>query len=132
MTDIMAVVLDGIAQIEYDRGAPLPERQQNYLDKLDRDMDQGFSLGGVRLDRPDPLQRAQLMCMNLIRAIQTNDEQGAAAACTYLAVRLPELRQVRAQSQGDELHIDLVFDREYWNQISVDFTFPGNHGQKPH
>ena len=34
MSNIMAVLLDGIAQLEYDRDRPLPVHQAAYLEKI--------------------------------------------------------------------------------------------------
>ena len=45
MKTIFAVLLNGIAQIEYDRNKPLPDYQAAYLDKMDKKMDAGILIG---------------------------------------------------------------------------------------
>ena len=35
MSNIMAVLLNGIAQLEYDRNTELPDHQAVYLEKMD-------------------------------------------------------------------------------------------------
>ena len=42
MNNIMAVFLNGIAQLEYDRDKLLPDHQAAYLDKMDARMDAGI------------------------------------------------------------------------------------------
>jgi len=73
---------------------------------------------------PDRNQRARFAAANLVHALQTNDESLAAAMCSYLAIRLPELKQVRIEQAGDAVSVELVFDQEYRPQVAVQFTRP--------
>ena len=45
--------------------------------------------------------------------------QSDAALCSYLANRLPDLKQVKYTEQADEVVIDLVFDEPYQKQVAV-------------
>ena len=123
MSTLMAVLLNGIAQIEYDRGKPLPEYQGAYLDKMDRKMDErGIAIDGRVITEPDLGQKAQFVSANLAHAINTDDEAQAAAMCTWLAVRLPDLKQVKIRQQGDELSIEFDYERDYVKQYPVQFA----------
>jgi hypothetical protein len=121
MSDIMAVLLNGVAQLEYHRDKPLPAHQELYLEKMDHKMDQGIMLGDTLVAKPDLNQRAQFVAGNLAHAILSNDEAMSSALCSYLATRLPELKQVKIQDQQGEISIDLVFDEEYQKQVAVQF-----------
>jgi hypothetical protein len=124
MSSIMAVLLNGIAQIEYDRDRLLPAHQAAYLDKMDATMDKGILIGDETVRKPDQNQRAQFAVANLVHALKTDDESLAAAMCSYLAIRLPELKQVRIEEVDDEVAVELVFDQEYRRQVAVTFTPP--------
>lgn len=124
MDNIMAVLLNGIAQIEYDRDKLLPAHQAAYLDKMDTTMDQGILVGNETVRNPDLNQRAQFAAANLVHALMTDDEAMAAAMCSYLAIRLPELKQVRIEEVAGEMAVELVFDQEYRRQVAVTFTPP--------
>lgn len=122
MSNIMAVLLNGIAQLEFDRNKVLPPQQELYLDKMDQQMDEGIQVGDSVIPRPDLNQRAQFVAGNLASAIINDQEASAAALCTYLAIRLPELKQVKISDSNEnnvDLSIELVFDEEYQKQISV-------------
>jgi hypothetical protein len=123
MSHIMAVVLNGLAELEYDREKPLPDYQAVYLDRMDTRMDAGIRLGEGSIVNPDRNQRAQFVAANLLHAIRSNDEPLAAALCSYLAVRLPELKQVRIEEDQQEVSIELIFDEDYRKQVAVPF-FP--------
>lgn len=119
MSNLMGVLLNGIAQLEYDRDKPLPDYQGAYLEKMDSKMQQGIAVDGGSVVNPDIDQRARFVAANLAHAIKTNDESKAAAMCTYLADRLPDLKQVKIDDTAEEISIDLVFDEVYVKQIGV-------------
>lgn len=121
MSDLMAVLLNGIAQLEYNRNKPLPDYQGAYLDKMDQKMAAGIEVDGRVIAEPDLGQRAQFVAANLVHAIKSDDEANAAAMCTYLAVRLPDLRQVKIDERDGEIAIELVFDQDYVKQYPVQF-----------
>jgi hypothetical protein len=119
---MMAVFLDGIAQLEYNRDQLLPDHQAAYLDKMDGKMDEGIVVGSEKVENPDLNQRAQFAAANLLHALNTDDESMAAAMCSYLAIRLPELKQVRFEAQDGEVTIELIYDEEYRKQVAVEFS----------
>ena len=122
MNNIMAVFLNGIAQLEYDRDKLLPDHQAAYLDKMDARMDAGILIGNETIKSPDQDQRTRFAAANLAHALNAQDEAMAAAMCSYMAIRLPELKQVRIDDQEGEVSIELVFDEEYRKQVAVEFT----------
>ena len=120
---IMAVLLNGIAQLEYDRAKPLPDYQGAYLDKMDSKMDaQGIDIDGHLIRKPDLGQKAQFVAANLVHAIKSNQEAQAAAMCTWLAARMPDLKQVKVREQGEDFNIELDFEQDYIKQHPVKFA----------
>ncbi|VAX13307.1 hypothetical protein MNBD_GAMMA24-2776 [hydrothermal vent metagenome] len=122
MSKIMAVLLNGIAQLEYDRDQLLPEQQRQYLEKMDEKMNAGITLGGQTVADPDSPQRAQFVAQNLAQAIKTDNQSMALALTSWLASRLPELKQVKLEQAEAVTTIELVFDEEYGNQVAVPFS----------
>ena len=122
MSDIMAVLLDGVAQLEYNRDLPLPDHQALYLDKMDEKMAKGIMLGDDMVTSPDLNQRAQFVAGNLAHAIKIDDESTSAALCSYLADRLPDLKQIKISNEDGNLSIEMVFDENYKKQVEVQFT----------
>lgn len=123
MSNIMGVLLNGIAQLEYNREQPLPEQQRQYLEKMDKKMDAGITLDEHVIADPDVRQRAQFVARNLAQAIKSDDESSLPLALTsWLATRLPELKQVKLEDAEAGIRIELVFDEEYGNQVAVPFN----------
>ena len=141
MDNIMAVTLNGIAQLEYDRSKELPPQQALYLDKMDKKMDTGIFVGDATISAPDLNQRTQFVAGNLAHAILSDNEGMCSALTAYLAIRLPDLKQIKIvqhnsnndtpsnnlsnnstnDTLGDAVSIDLVFDETYQKQVEVKF-----------
>lgn len=121
MTSILAVLLNDIAQLEYHRDKPLPEHQQQYLDKMDEKMSAGIQLGEEIIENPSREQRIQFVAANLANAVLESDEALCSALTAYLANRVPDLKQIKLDNRTDELSIELVFDAEYQKQVQVKF-----------
>ena len=124
MSDSMVVLVNSEALFEYDRTRPLPENQLQYLDRMDRQMDDGITLGNEAIAKPDQQQRAQFVAFTLITAIQQDNEAVIAAMNSYLAVRYPDLKQVKADTDqnSNKVMFDLIFDEEHKNQVKVSFN----------
>lgn len=120
----MQIIVNGQSEIEYDRNKSLPEKQLEYLKKMDKEMDLGFELAGEQIDTPDLLQRAQFVAGYLAQALFSENEEMIAASCSWIAIRLPDLKQVKILQEEQQISIDLVFDEERVNKIKVDLTMP--------
>jgi hypothetical protein len=129
----MAVMLNGTAQIEYNRDISLPSKQWDYLDRMEQDMDEGIQLGDQYIEAPNQIQRTQFIALHLVQSLLADNEQHIAASCAYLADRLPDLKQVKAVTKPDgAIGIDLVFTEDYKNQVKVEFMPPINTGSTTH
>lgn len=118
----MAVLLNGVAQLEYDRSKTLPDHQLAYLQQMDRRMDAGIELAGETINSPETLDRVKFVTANLLQAIKADDEASVAAFCSYIAQRMPEIKQVRMNDFKGETSIELVFDQDYRRQVSIPVT----------
>ena len=120
----MIVLLNGEALFEYDRTKPLAENQRQYLDRMDQQMDEGITLGTEKIVKPDQQQRAQFVAFTLLSAIEQDNDAVIAAMNSYLAVRYPDLKQIKADTDKNNRKVmfDLIFDEEHKNQVKVSFN----------
>jgi hypothetical protein len=126
MSEKLTVVLNGQAVVEYDRNKPLSEQQSAYLDKMDTEMDKGLQIGAEHIEQPDLKQKAQFVALQLFQALSVNNDAVIAAACAYLANRMPDLKQVVGNSiEGQEgVACDLVFDKPHVQEATLQFVKP--------
>lgn len=127
----LVVVFNGQPVIEYDRNKRLPGQQRDYLERMDDDMAAGIDLNGEHITSPDTQQRAKFVAMQLVHAVIKNKDPMIAAMCAWLATRLPELKQVKADEHGEHISLDLVFTDSTTTQVPVAFT-PTLPGIKKH
>lgn len=125
MSEKLTVVLDEQAVLEYDRNKPLAESQLSYLDKMDEAMEKGINVGQEKIDAPDLQQKSQFVALQLVKALHDENDAVIAASCSYLANRMPDLLQVVAKTMdGKGFYCDLVFDKPYVQQATVQFMKP--------
>jgi len=118
----LTILVNGEPHLEYDRDKPLPEQQRVYLDRMDARMDGGIELGGAQVDSPNTLQRAQFVAIQVIEGLQEGNEPVVAASCAYLASRMPDLTQVKAQLVDEGYSVELVFGEPYVKEVAVQFS----------
>jgi hypothetical protein len=93
---------------EYDRERTFDDRQLEFLDKMDSDMARGIKIQGELITRPDSKQRATFVAMNLVKALQQENEAKIAVSCAYLSQRQPQLIEVHANDHEQKVKIELV------------------------
>ena len=123
---VLVAVVNGESEIEFDRSKDLAKQQWVYLDKMDEKMDMGIPTGQGNIFAPTLEQKAQFVANQLMMAIESGNEQLIAASMAYLAIRLPELKQVASKEKDGEQEITLIYDREYASAQEVKFTRPEN------
>ena len=93
---------------EYDRSTALSEAQLAFLDRMDADMARGIRVAGEMIAEPDERQRATFITLNMIRAMQQEDEAKIAVSCAYLSQRLPHVVEAHARDQESGIAVEFV------------------------
>lgn len=107
MNKIILLVNDQVA-FDFDKELSLEESQLEFLDKMDSDMDKGVKINGQLFSEPDNTQRATFMTMNLIRALQQENQMVATASCAYIASRLPDVEKVLVSDDGAGVKVEFI------------------------
>ena len=118
---LLVVILNNSPVLELDRRKPLSEAQQESLNLLDEKLDQGITLGDQFYPKPVLEQRIEFVAANLFSALLNDEEVLAAASCAYLAMSLPELKQIKGKEEMGHISIELIFDREYQKEIKLNY-----------
>lgn len=108
MDNYLTIFINEQSVFEYDREQPLEDRQLEFLDRMDSDMDRGLKIKGQLIENPGPEHRLQFMAMNLIKALQQDDDAKIAVSCAYLTNRRPELKEVHARDGDNSVVIEFI------------------------
>lgn len=87
----------------YELNVPdaLLSQAQGYFDRLDRDMDGGWQMSRDWVDRPDRLQRCQIVADKLLTALESENEKLGMLMAGYILARLPGVESVELDVQGE-------------------------------
>lgn len=114
MSNIVGFLLDGQEVLTYDRSQTLPDKQREYLDILDKQMDEGFILSDQKVNKPSLQQKTQFIALNLVNTLLKEDDNTAIIMFTYLVNRMPELKQAKAKTKdsesGQQVGVEFIFD----------------------
>ena len=106
--DKLAVFINNEIVFEFDRELTFSDQQLAFLDRMDAGMERGIKIQGELLVNPDSQQRATFVAMNLIKALQQDNEAVISASCAYLANRHPALIEVHANDHDNAVKIELI------------------------
>lgn len=129
------IIINDTVILEYDRNKSIPDEQQNYLDKMDIKMDAGITLGSDKIEDPNTLQRAQYIANSLVSALFREDYNLGMAMCTYLANRIPDLQQVKAIGEKEDISVEFIFDRSLekaQQEQKIEFYNPNSDNTTTH
>jgi len=128
MSNIFAVLINNVPHLEYDRNIALSDHQLQFLDKMDQELSAQIVMGDEVISSPGIYEKAQFVAINLVNALKMGNEQLSAAMCSYLALRVPDLKKVNVLDSDGKVVIDLVFDEDYVRQVQVEFQGRSNNG----
>lgn len=104
----LSVFINSEVVFDFDKDHALEEQQISFLDQMDSDIGRGIKIKGELLTNPDKKQRATFVSMNLIKAIQQDNDAIKFASCAYLANRYPELSEVHANDHDGSVKIEFI------------------------
>lgn len=76
---------------------------------LDRDMDRGWQMSREFVDRPDRLQRCQIVADKLLTSIMNGNETTAMLMAAYIALRMPGTIGVDIDASGEMQNTELLY-----------------------
>lgn len=106
--NVITVLVNNEPVYEFSREIMLDEDRLAFLDKMDTDMSKGFKIQGNLIPKPDDMQRATFVAMNLLKALKQNNESVINSSCAYLVTRKPALIEVRADDHANSVKIAFI------------------------
>ncbi|HSC94033.1 MAG TPA: hypothetical protein VLC73_03625 [Burkholderiales bacterium] len=77
--------------------------------RLDRDMDRGWQMSRQFVERPDPMQRCQIVADKLLTSIMQENESTAMLMAGYIALRMPGAIGVDIDTSGEMQNTRLLY-----------------------
>lgn len=77
--------------------------------KLDRDMDRGWQMSRQFVERPDTMQRCQIVADKLLTSIINGNEATTLLMAAYIALRMPGAIGVDIDASGEMQNTELLY-----------------------
>jgi hypothetical protein len=77
--------------------------------RLDRDMDRGWQMSREFVERPDKLQRCQIVADRLLTSLTQGNQATAMLMAAYIALRVPGAIGVDIDAAGEMQNTELIF-----------------------
>ncbi len=90
----------------------LPEQAEDFFAKMDADMDRGYQMSRKWVDKPDLYQRCQIAADRMFTAMHTGNDQLMMLMAAYILKRMPGVRGVHLDQQGNMLEHEFVLEGE--------------------
>jgi len=110
VSDSLLVFVNNKSVFKYGFSIELDDQQRVFLDTMDSDMSRGFKISGEMITEPNEEQRAKFVAMNLIKALQQDNEASVMSCCAYLVQRQPKLREVRVSDGNEGVVVEFVVE----------------------
>jgi hypothetical protein len=86
----------------------LMEEGEDFFQKMDRDMDQGWQMSRIWIDNPNAVERCQIAANKILDAINAENETLLLLMAGYIKSRRPEVIGVRIDTAGDMTETELL------------------------
>jgi len=80
---------------------------KDYFDMLDKDMDQGYQMSRSWVEKPDILQRCQIVSERILTALETGNKETGTLMAGYILSRVPSAYAMHLNLEGDMTMYDL-------------------------
>jgi len=77
------------------------QKAQDFFDKMDADMDQGWQVNREWIDQPDQYLRGQVAADKLLTALENEDHKLGRLMAGYIVARFPDIDRVELSEQGE-------------------------------
>lgn len=80
-----------------------------FHDRLDRDMDRGWQMSRRFVERPDAMQRCQIVADKLLTSIMQENQATAMLMAGYIALRMPGAIGVDIDTSGEMQNTQVLY-----------------------
>ncbi len=84
------------------------ESGEEFFARMDADMDKGWQIARHWVDRPNTVQRCQIIADRILGAIENNNEKLAMMMAGYILSRAPGVKTVHIATDGEIQETELI------------------------
>ncbi|MDH5391824.1 MAG: hypothetical protein OEY11_01435 [Gammaproteobacteria bacterium] len=97
---------------EFEIPDQLIAQGEDFFNKMDADLDQGWQMGHVWIEQPNILQRCQVAADKMMSAIHNENEKMFMLMAAYILKNKPDTDEIHLDSTGDIQTIDFLAKKD--------------------
>ncbi|HEY5604850.1 MAG TPA: hypothetical protein VIM41_17235 [Gammaproteobacteria bacterium] len=86
----------------------LLQEGEEFFQKMDRDMDQGWQMSRMWIDHPNAVERCQIAASKILDAISAENQTLLMLMAGYIKSRRPDVIGIRIDTAGDMTETELL------------------------
>lgn len=103
---ILKIIIDDEEQdihVPYD----IVEKASDYFDMIDKDLNQGYQMSRKWVEKPDLMQRCQIVGDRILTALETDNKETGTLMAAYILARVPNAYALHLNHEGDMTLFDI-------------------------
>jgi len=93
---------------DIDVPADIMQEAEEFYAKMDQDMDKGWQMSRLWVEKPDLYQRCQIVADRILGAFHTENKRMVLLMSGYILSRVPHLQEVVVDTSGDITLTEIV------------------------
>jgi hypothetical protein len=93
---------------DIDVPADIMEEAGEFYAKMDQDMDKGWQMSRLWVEKPDLYQRCQIVADRILGALHTENKRMVLLMSGYILSRVPHVQEVVVDTSGDITLTEIV------------------------
>ncbi|MDH5425045.1 MAG: hypothetical protein OEY29_08640 [Gammaproteobacteria bacterium] len=93
---------------EFEIPGQLVEQGEDFFNKMDADLDKGWQMSHVWVDKPNQLQRCQIAADKMMSAIHNENEKMFMLMGAYILKNKPGTEEIHLDNTGEIHTIDFI------------------------
>ncbi len=81
---------------------------EDFFAQMDQDMSKGYQMSRKWVDNPNQEQRCQIVADKILTALSNGNQKSGTLMAAYILKRMPQVREIHMNTEGDMLGHDLV------------------------
>ena len=103
---ILTINIDDKAQ-QIEVSEELLKEGDDFFQKMDADMDKGWQMSREWIEKPDQIQRCQIVADKILSAISSENETMLMLMSGYIVSRVPNVESVHIDTSGEMMETEI-------------------------
>lgn len=93
---------------DIDVPAFILDEAEDFFTQIDQDLDRGYQMSRLWVDKPNQEQRCQIVADKILTALSNGNQKSSTLMAAYILKRMPQVRAIHLSTEGDMTEHELI------------------------